>query len=81
MEITITTEPQREYALEYSDDVDATNIVWTPLLNGSEGVGTWIETGEVSSAFLFVDDFTTNTSGTALSTGERTYRCLVSEVP
>jgi hypothetical protein len=80
VEITITTEPRREYAMEYTDEVDATNVFWTPFLNTTDGIGTWIETGEVSSTYLFTDDFTTNTSGSASSGGERTYRCLVNEV-
>ncbi len=71
---TIRTEPRRSYVIEYMDDFPTLGAVWTPFVNTTNGVGTWVETNDASSTRMFQDDFSPGTSGGPSATGVRTYR-------
>lgn len=74
--VTVSTEPDKHYTILYTDTL-SNDVVWAGFANTNLGVGTWLETSTVASAYTFVDDFTTNTSGSAPATGRRFYRVKV----
>ncbi|HIE10940.1 MAG TPA: hypothetical protein EYP62_04945 [Kiritimatiellae bacterium] len=74
--ITVSTEPGKHYTLEFVDSL-SNGASWSVFANTNIGVGTWLETGTVSSAYTFEDDFSTNTSGGAPAPGRRFYRVRV----
>ncbi len=75
--ITIPTRPGRMYTIFFRDDMGSSPSAWTPFANTNLGVGVWIETNVASSTYTFVDDDTTNTSGSVASGDRRFYRVKV----
>jgi hypothetical protein len=77
--ITVSTEPERRYVIEYSDGPISNDAPWSVFVNPANGAGTWMETGTVSSTYTFTDDHTPATSGGAPVDGLREYRIRVEQ--
>ena len=71
--VTSSTVPGYQYGIDYADAL-GTSVTWNAFANPSNGVGTWIESGNAETNFTFVDDFTPATSGSAPAGGHRFYR-------
>ena len=79
-DITITTEPDRKYTIEYTDQTTGTRT-WSPFADASDGVGTHVETGPMSGSFTFSDQEDASTSGGQSPSGVRAYRVKVEKAP
>ena len=76
-EITISTEPEKLYTAEFTDNSLSGDPTWNTFSNATDGIGTWTETSESASTYTFTDDFTTNTTGGEPAEGRRVYRIQV----
>jgi hypothetical protein len=75
-EITINTEPGRQYTIEFRDGpVDP--LGWQPFASPAHGV--WIETNTVAATYTFSDNFGAQTSGHPPADGQRLYRVRVEQ--
>ncbi|MDD4734812.1 MAG: hypothetical protein PHP44_01755, partial [Kiritimatiellae bacterium] len=79
--IGIVTQPGRTYTIYYLNGHLTENPVWIPFANQANGVGTWKETGDVTSTFIFVDDCGPDTTGGEPVEGARMYRIQVKMTP
>ncbi len=72
--ITSHTVPGYHYRIDYAEELGGTSVVWNAFANPANGVGTWIETSSVETNYIFVDDFSSSTSGGAPDASNRFYR-------
>ena len=73
--VVVLTQPGQRYEIEYRDGGLAGPGAWKPFANRDDGVGTWTEEAATPTNFIFMDDFTPATSGSApTGTPSRAYR-------
>ena len=77
--VTIPTLSGRTYRIWFADAALAP--LWTPFGNASHGFGAWLETNPPTATHIFVDDYSTNTSGALPPQGARFYRVDVMLTP
>ncbi len=74
-EITVSTQPGREYVIHYRTEDLTGPGEWKAFQNAA--AGTWLETNDIPGTHTFVDDGTPATSGLPLDRGRRYYRVRV----
>ncbi|MBN1268996.1 MAG: DUF11 domain-containing protein [Kiritimatiellae bacterium] len=72
--VEVATEPGLQYTIEFKDSLQST---WSPFANPANGIGTWLETNTVSTAYQFLDDEGAQTTGGPPPDQRRYYRVKV----